>query len=270
MDSITSIFLGVIQGLTEFLPVSSSGHLVFFQNVLGFEEPELLLDISLHVGTLLAVCIFFRADLKKMIWESWNFSADILSSREKISSIVERPHVLLALWVLAGTVPTAIIGLLFRSPLEDLFGDVNMVGIMLICTGLILAVTRFISKEYNQRKEIGLLTALAVGVAQGLAIIPGISRSGATIVSGIVCGLESDLAARFSFLLSIPAIIGAMVVQLGSGGLSRSDIIPIAFGLLSSAIVGLIALKILMGIVSRGNLSYFAPYCWALGIFIII
>jgi undecaprenyl-diphosphatase len=264
------MFLGVIQGLTEFLPISSSGHLVLFQNILGFKEPELLLDVSLHVGTLLAICIFFRNDLKKMIWESWQFLTDIVNGQKKMSSIIERPYVLMALWVLAGTVPTAMIGLLFRAPLEDLFADVDSVGIMLICTGLILTVTRFIPKGYNRRKEIGLLTALAVGGAQGLAIIPGISRSGATIVCGLVCGLERDLSARFSFLLSIPAITGAMILQLASHRSGGSDIIPIIFGLFSSAIVGLIALKILMGIVNRGNLAYFAPYCWALGIFIIL
>ena len=270
MDSITSTLLGIIQGLTEFLPISSSGHLVFVQNMLGFKEPELLLDISLHMGTLLAVCIYFRSDLKKMIGETWRFIIDLCGGRKKPLSISESRYVLLTLWVIVGTIPTALIGLFFRSPLEKLFADVKAVGVMLVITGLILLVTRFISKDYNRRKEVGLLTALAVGVAQGLAIIPGISRSGTTIVCGMVCKMERDLAARFSFLLSIPVIIGAMTLQLGAEGLDGESIIPLVFGFISSVIIGLIALKILMSVVRKGNLSYFAPYCWALGLFIII
>jgi len=270
MDSITSIFLGVVQGLTEFLPISSSGHLVLFQNILGFKEPQLMFDIVLHLGSLLAVCIFFRFDLKEMIRETWHFSLDIYNGQEKLRSIDKRPHVMLTLWVIAGTVPTAIIGLVFRSPLEALFGDVDRVGVMMICTGLILAITKFISIGYSRRRNVGLLTALAVGIAQGFAIIPGISRSGTTIVCGMVCGMERELSARFSFLLFIPAIIGAMALQLSFEGLSRSDIIPLSLGFLSSAIVGFFALKILMGVVRKGKLFYFAPYCWALGLLIII
>jgi len=270
MDSITSMFLGIIQGLTEFLPISSSGHLVLFQNIFGFREPELMLDISLHLGTLVAICIFFRSDLKEIIGETWHFSVDILNGQKKLRSIGKRSHVMLMLWIIAGTVPTAIIGLVFKSPLEALFGDVDKVGFMLLCTGLILAVTRFISMEHNKRRDVGLITALVVGISQGLAIIPGISRSGTTIVCGMLCGMERELSARFSFLLSIPAIIGAMALQIGSEGLSRSDIISLSLGFLSSAIVGFIALKILMGMVRRGRLSYFAPYCWALGLSIIV
>ena len=270
MNSAASIFLGVIQGLTEFLPISSSGHLVFFQNLLGFREPELFMDISLHLGTLLAVCLYFHTDLLDIIRETLHFTGDFFSGRTTLSSIKARPHVLLLLWVVVGTIPTALIGVIFRSPLERLFGNLTWVGAMLICTGLILATTWFVRKDRNSRNSIGLLTALAVGTAQGMAIIPGISRSGTTIVCGILCKTDRELAARFSFLLSIPAIIGALVLQMGSQGLNNAEILPIVFGFLSSAVVGLIALKILMSIVRKGNLAYFAPYCWALGLYIII
>ena len=262
--------MGVVQGLTEFLPISSSGHLVLFQSLLGFSKPQLMYDIILHLGTLLAVCIFFRFDLIEMIRETWNFSVAISHGQEKLRSIDKRPYVMLTLWVITATIPTAVIGLAFRSPLEALFSDVDRVGVMMICTGLILAVTMFISTAYSRRRDVGLLTALVVGVAQGLAIIPGISRSGITIVCGMVCGMERELSARFSFLLSIPAIIGAVVLQLSFEGLSRSDIIPLSLGFLSSAIIGFFALKILMGVVRKGRLFYFAPYCWALGLLIII
>ena len=269
MNTITGIFLGIIQGLTEFLPISSSGHLVLFQNMLGFKEPELLLDCSLHLGTLLAVCIYFNSDLKQMLIETWKFTIDLRYGRKKLRHIDKTPYASLTLWVLVGTIPTALIGLIFKSPLEDLFASVTAVGIMLVFTGIILAVTRLIPEDYNMSKKVGLLRALAVGGAQGLAIIPGISRSGATIVCGMLFGLRRDLAARFSFLLSIPAIIGALVLQLGSGGFNETGILPLICGLITSAIVGLIALKILMGIVTKGNLFYFAPYCWALGLLVL-
>lgn len=270
MDSITIIFLGIVQGLTEFLPVSSSGHLVLFQTLFGIKGPQLMFDIFLHMGTLAAVCVFLRSDLMLMIRDTWRFSVEIFEGRERLASINRRPNVMLALWVITATIPTALIGLIFRSPLEALFGNIHGVGVMMVCTGLILAVTIFISAVYARRRDVGLLNSLAVGVAQGLAIIPGISRSGATIVCGMACGMERETSARFSFLLSIPAIIGAMLLQLNFEGLSGSDIFPLLLGLVTSAISGYFALKMLMGVVRRGRLFYFAPYCWLVGFLIII
>lgn len=269
MNALTSIFLAVIQGVTEFLPISSSGHLVLFQHMLGFREPELLLDISLHMGTLLAVCVYFRSDLGKMIAETGCYIRDLFSGRRNPGSVREKTYVILTLWVIVGTIPTVLIGLIFREPLEGLFGNLNRVGFMLVCTGLILIVTRLLPKDYNRRGRVGLFTALAVGAAQGLAIIPGISRSGTTIVCGMLCGMERSLSARYSFLLSIPAIIGAMIFQVSSNGIDGARLLPITIGFISSAIVGFISLKILMSVVRKGNLVYFAPYCWALGLLII-
>lgn len=256
--------------MTEFLPISSSGHLVFFQHMLGFREPELLMDTSLHMGTLLAVCVYFRSDLMEMIAETRRFVIDLFSGRKNPGSVRDTPYVMLTLWVLVGTIPTVLIGLIFREPLEGLFGNVKRVGFMLLCTGLILIITRLLPKGYNRRGQVGLFTALAVGAAQGLAIIPGISRSGATIVCGMLCKMERSLSARYSFLLSIPAIIGAMVLQISSGGFHGANLLSIMVGFISSAIMGLIALKILMSMVRKGNLAYFAPYCWALGLLIIL
>jgi undecaprenyl-diphosphatase len=269
MNTISGIFLGIIQGLTEFLPVSSSGHLVLFQNLLGFKGPELLLDTSLHLGTLLAVCIYLRSELKSMIIQTWKSAIDLPRVRKTGKSPGDRPGASLTLMVLIGTIPTLLIGLLFRSFIENLFGSVVVVGIMLVVTGLILAIAWLIPKGYNRREEVGILVALAIGTAQGMALIPGISRSGATIICGLVFGLNRDMAARFSFLLAIPAIIGATVVQLNIEGLTKVGLVPLFSGFVSSAIVGLIALRILMGMVRGGKLFYFAPYCWALGLFII-
>jgi undecaprenyl-diphosphatase len=237
--------------------------------MLGFKEPELLMDCSLHLGTLLAVCIYFRSDLKEMTRMTGLFISDLRGGRRRPKEIHENPYAALTLWVFIGTLPTVFIGLVFRSPLERMFNSVGIVGAMLLVTGTILAATRLVSKGYNSRKDVGLPAALAVGIAQGMAIIPGISRSGATIVCGMLFRVERDLAGRFSFLLAIPAIIGALVLQLNAEEFNRVGLLPLASGLVSSTLVGLIALKILMGMVRRGNLFYFAPYCWVLGILVI-
>lgn len=269
MNIISSIFLGIVQGLTEFLPISSSGHLVLFQNLLGFKEPELLLDCSLHLGTLLAVCIYLRSELKSMVTETWKYGTGLLKVEGTKKPFGANPNASLMLMVLIGTLPTLLIGVLFQSSIEPLFGSVSSVGIMLVITGLILGITKLLPEGFNRRVEVAILVALAVGAAQGLALIPGISRSGATIVCGLVCGLKRELAARFSFLLAIPAIVGATLVQLNAEAVGRVGLLSLTSGFISAALVGLIALKILMGMVRKGHLFYFAPYCWALGLFII-
>jgi undecaprenyl-diphosphatase len=269
MNISSSVFLGIVQGLTEFLPISSSGHLVLFQNLLGFKEPELLFDVSLHLGTLVAVCLFFRHDLRAMFLEAVEFLTSALTGRKKLGQIKEYPHASLLFWVLVGTIPTGLIGFWFKAPLESLFGSVRVVGLMLVGTGLILAITKGLPQDYTNRRKVGLFTSLAVGLAQGIAIIPGISRSGSTIVCAMLCRLERETAARFSFLLSIPATLGAMGLQLKSEALNRPEVPVLVFGFLAAAVVGLLALKIFMGMVRRGHLYYFAPYCWAVGCLIL-
>jgi len=270
MDNLTGILLGIIQGLTEFLPVSSSGHLVLFQNLLGFEEPELLLDTGLHAGTLLAVYLFLRKDIHLIVKESWQTFLAFFRDKESLSQLSSRPYSLLGFWVVIGTIPTGVIGFTFRSYFEGLFASIDTVGIMLMLTGLFLMVSRFLPERYTSRKSIGLLTAIFMGLAQGLAIIPGISRSGATIICGLIFGLDRDLAARFSFLLSIPAIIGAVLLQLFSEGIDSIRFGVLIMGFLTSAFFGFLALKILVRVVRKGNLYLFSPYCVVLGLVIFL
>ncbi|MFO7783080.1 MAG: undecaprenyl-diphosphate phosphatase [Desulfatiglandales bacterium] len=266
MDPLFGIFLGAVQGLTEFLPISSSGHLVLFRNLMGFHEPELLLDTSLHMGTLMAVIVYFRRDLAGMVKE---FRAVFApgGAAEGAGTYGERLSNALLTWVIVGNIPTALIGGIFKAPLENLYRSTTVVGFMLLVTGLLLAVTR-LGPGGNRR--LGLPAALAVGTAQGLAIIPGISRSGATIACGILLGLDRDLAARFSFLLSVPAIAGALLLEVLSGDAHRIGILVLIAGGVSSVVAGLFALKVLMNMVRRGRLSWFAPYCWALGLVVIL
>ena len=265
MDVLTSVILGIVQGLTEFLPISSSGHLVLFQNLFGFHEPELLLDTSLHVGTLLAVILYFRQDVKAMGHELRAVIAPG-GSGDGPATRLERVRSSMVTWVVVGNIPTAVIGGVFRAPLERLFGSIAVVGFMLLVTGALLAVTRAVPEG---TRRLGLLAALAVGTAQGLAIIPGISRSGATIACGLLMGLDRETAARFSFLLSIPAIAGALGLQLATGTATGPEAVVLLSGGIAAAVVGLAALGLLMRLVRRGRFSWFAPYCWAVGLVVL-
>ncbi len=276
--------MGIIQGLTEFLPISSSGHLVIFQHLIGLKDPELLLDIALHVGTLLAILIFFRADIKMMITESIGFVRKFCKltrlklprppwKRERCGQggtsgqvSAQSPHAALTFRILIGTIPTALIGVIFNSFFHEMFGSTRLVGFMLIVTGAILGASRLIPDYFTKRKEVGLISAMAVGLAQGVAIIPGISRSGATIVCGLFCGLNRDMAGRFSFLLSIPAIVGASVLKFDMIKITEIGLIPFLAGIVVSFLVGLIALKITMDMLRKGHLYYFSPYCLLAGI----
>jgi len=266
MDIEQTIFLGIIQGLTEFLPISSSGHLVIFQNLIGLKNPEVLLDISLHIGTLLAVLIFFWADIKMMIYESIGLIRTVFRKQNSSSKIQQFPHAALILWIVIGTIPTALIGILFSPFFQKMFGSPFFVGFMLIVTGAILGASRFIPDHFTKKSNVGLMLSIAVGIAQGAAIIPGISRSGATIVCGLFCGLNRELAGRFSFLLSIPAIIGATILKFDITKITEIGFIPFFAGIFVSFLVGLIALKITMNMLKKGNLYYFSPYCFLAGI----
>ncbi len=265
MNGLETILLGIVQGLTEFLPVSSSGHLVIFEHLLGLKEPEILLDASLHLGTLFAVCIYFRSDLQKMFEELWSFVKPGADGRPGLG-----PHGSMAVMVVVGSIPTAVIGLIFKDPLERLFGAVTIVGVMLLVTGLITGITKFISEDHEKWDRIKVWMALVIGVAQGFAIIPGISRSGTTIVCALLLGLRREIAGRFSFLLSIPAIVGAVALHLKSDAVARVGVWPLLLGFAFAAVVGFFALKLLMGMIKRGHFYYFAPYCVVVGVLTII
>jgi len=266
MNVLDAVALGIMQGLTEFLPVSSSGHLVILRNLLGFSAPQLLLDTVLHLATLGAVCVFFRRDIFEIFFE---FKQWLLESR-RLRDLMKTSHGSLAVWVIIGTLPTAAIGLGFRGYFEDLFGSPSAVGSMLLVTGCIVGMTRLIPESYNTRSRLGLWVALSVGVAQGLAVTPGISRSGITIVCALLFGLQRDLAGRFSFLLSIPAILGALVLQLDSDAAAQIGLGALAAGFVVSLIVGVGALRLLMGMLARGRLFYFTPYCWLAGVLVLL
>ena len=261
-----AVVLGVIQGLTEFLPVSSSGHLVLFQNLFGLKEPEIFFDVSLHVGTLAAICVFFYKDLREIA--TTLFSVSTWSTREGNfwERLYQKPEIRLFCLILVGTVPTGFMGLLFRPIAAKVFSSVLVVGIMLFVTGMLLWLTRRLKRGGRNAAQLTILDALFIGTIQGLAILPGISRSGATIAMGLFRGIDRETAARYSFLLSIPAILGAMVMELGEAmSFGFPPLRVVLLGTFMAAVVGYGALRVLVHLVKKGDLHVFAPYCWLLG-----
>jgi len=266
MNLTEAILLGVVQGLTEFLPVSSSGHLVLFQNLLGLKEPLLAFDISVHVGTLIAVVIYFFKDIVGILKALAKWLSVLPDRQAAIGLLKEDREIRIALLIITGSIPTAILGLLFKEIAETLFSSVTIVGVTLIITGIILWYTRGLRETGHGIRQFTVKNSFAIGIVQGLAIIPGISRSGSTIAAGLFLGLDRETAARFSFLLSIPAVAGAGL--LGAGDLLGQSNLPttiIATGTLVSCIVGYASLKLLVWMVRRGRLHFFAPYCAVLG-----
>jgi undecaprenyl-diphosphatase len=250
-----AILLGALQGATEFLPVSSSGHLVFAQHLIpGFTQPGILFDVMLHLGTMVAVICYFWRDLCGLGSCLW---------RHDPAAAVERR--LLRLLVI-GSVPTAVIGLTFKDWFERMFAAPALVAGMLLVTGTLL----FFADRYRpgSRRE-GALTAtdaILTGIAQGFAIIPGISRSGSTIVVLLLRGVSAETAARFSFLLSLPAVGGAALLSLRDLGQVTAPEVPLYFaGAGMALLVGLLAIHLLLGVLRRRRLGWFAVYCWLAG-----
>ncbi|PIE61071.1 MAG: UDP-diphosphatase, partial [Desulfobacterales bacterium] len=260
MEIYQGIILGILQGLTEFLPVSSSGHLVLGQIYFNITEGNLAFDVAVHMGTLAAVLVVYFSDIQAIVTSFFRF---LTASNKKTLNQTDE-NLKLTWCILAGSVPTALIGFGLKEFEHILFTSSVLVGVMLMVTGTLL----WISKKYDRNnaasvKPLTLKRSLFIGVVQGLAVIPGISRSGSTIVAGMFVGLDRTLAARFSFLLSIPAICGALLISvkdvLAKGGLIEPAVIC---GTLVSFIVGLAALKLLLKLVHTGKFYLFAPYCW--------
>ena len=245
---IKAVILGAIQGFTEFLPVSSSGHLLLARKLFGLAEAGLFLDTMLHFGTLVAVIAVFRTEIFEML---------------------KQPLGRLPRLIIAGTIPTAVIGLLFEDFFEEIAVSGVTVGWEFLATGVILWLADKIKDRGT--KGIGAISygdALIVGTLQGAAILPAISRSGLTIAGALFQGIDRKVAAKFSFLLSIPAIMGAVVLQgadLMKGTPEAIGLLPLALGTLTAAVTGYIAVKWMIQIIQRGSLKGFAIYVWVLG-----
>lgn len=266
MTILEAIVLGILQGITEFLPVSSSGHLVLMQRFLGIKESQIFFDVMLHFGTLGAVIIVYHQLIGSLIRTGFSTLFQVDFYRHPRLTVSNTPHLKLIWLLLLGSIPTGLIALLFRDTLEPIFGKPMVVAGMLIITGLILQLSRFGQKRRQTGIPLQAWHTPLIGIAQGLAIIPGISRSGSTISLSLLLGLSSQTAAQYSFLLSIPAILGAVVLKLKDAEALTIAPTVIVVGALTAFIVGYIALRFLLAMLSRGKFSVFSYYCFALGI----
>ena len=266
MDILQGIIIGIVQGLTEFLPVSSSAHLVFIQNILGVQS-SLAFDTFLHLGSLLAVLWFFRADIIKMILSWISSLSDILHGRFR-EGFYDDPYKRLAWYVIIATIPVGLAGVFFEDSVDALFsGALYVPAFFLFVTGTILYLSqRMTSGSINFRNITGK-HALFMGLGQACAILPGLSRSGTTIAAGLVAGLDKEFAAKFSFILSIPAILGAFILQVKDiGSAMDANFLPVFLGFVAAFISGYIAIKWMLDLIQKRNLDIFAYYCWIVGI----
>ncbi len=246
--------------------MSSSGHLVILQGLFGVEGPRLFFNVMLHVGTLIAIVIVFWRDIMEI-------PKGILVALGGSQGMRDLPSVLwrstqgrLAILIIVGSVPAALMGFLFEEIFSHLFASPLFAGFMLMVTGTILWFTRRRSSDSKGINEMGVIDALTVGLGQGFALIPGISRSGATISFGLFRGMEREWSGRFSFLLAIPAILGALLTEFRMPSeLSSQELFSVGAGTAAAIIVGYLSLRALMHVVKRGNLAVFSYYCWGAG-----
>ena len=253
MEILHSIILGIVQGLTEFLPVSSSGHLEIVKAILQDEnigEENMLMTVVLHGATALSTISIFRKDISEIV-------KGLFSGIKK--------EINFSLKIILSMIPAALVGLIWEEEIEKLFGgNLILVGSMLIITSLLLY---FADKAKSTTKNLSFLNSMIIGVSQAIAILPGISRSGATISTSVLLGIDKEKSARFSFLMVVPLIIGKISKDIFSGEIAfnSSDSLPLLFGFISAFIVGIIACKLMIQIVKNSNLKYFAFYCIILG-----
>jgi undecaprenyl-diphosphatase len=260
-----ALILGVVQGITEFLPVSSSGHLVLLQKIFGIEEPVLVFDTAVHAGTLIAVLVVLRRD---------------------ILNILRRIVQPLTLYLIIATIPAVIAALLFKRFIEGAFASGAFLGAAFLLTSALLLLSETLyrrkSTQARGQDKMNWLDALVIGLLQAVAVFPGLSRSGATISAGLFRKLDRDFAARFSFLLSIPAILGALVLQVknlaGAGTIDAAEstgagtigLLPIAIGTISAGVVAFFSIRLALKIVKEHSLVGFALYTGILGIITLV
>lgn len=258
MEWFEAVLLGLVQGLTEFLPVSSSGHLEIGKALLGIDvTDDLLFTTAVHAATVLSTVVVFR----RQIWR-------LLKGLFRFEYNDETDYVLK---IGVSMIPVFIVGVFFKDAVEDMFGSVTVVGAALVATAVLLFFSDFASRPGRpslfpaggSRNGISYWQALAVGIGQAFAVIPGLSRSGTTISSGLICGVRRDVMAQFSFLMVLVPVLGEAFLEVAGGGLSSSSVgvLPLVLGFLSAFLSGLLACRVMVALVKRARLSWFALYC---------
>ncbi|MDP2928776.1 MAG: undecaprenyl-diphosphate phosphatase [Candidatus Omnitrophota bacterium] len=253
MTMIQAIISGIVQGVTEFFPMSSSGHLVLLHSVFGFRQSMLTFDVFLHFGTILSVLIFFRKEIVNML----------------------RKDKALLKFIIVGSIPTFIIGLLFKDVVENYFSMPRTVGLFLVITGIFLllaSLSAIYRKIIRRNRPLGYLNSIIIGFAQGISILPGISRSGSTIGAALMAGLGESDAVKFSFLLSVPAVLGANILKARQicGNLVSTDTVAFIAGGIAAMVTGFFAIKVLLVILNKNLFFLFGIYCMLMGAAVMI
>ena len=264
MSILQALILGIVQGATEFIPVSSSGHLVLIPALFGWDQPGLAYDAFLHLATLIAVVVYFWRDIIGLI-KAW------LQSWSHLTAMTPRER--MAWLIIVSAVPGALLGYFLEDRIAGLFDSIRAVGVMLLVTGLLLVGSESIGRRVRDLDHLKLSDALWMGLAQGLAIAPGLSRSGATVSAGLICGLRRDEAARFSFLMGIPIILGAgglQMIKFSQAGLEGLSLGALVVGFVAAALAGYLAIRFLLGYVRTHSLRPFAYYCFVIGVAAIV
>ncbi|MDF2538911.1 MAG: Undecaprenyl-diphosphatase [Herbinix sp.] len=281
MDFLKSIVMGVIQGVTEFLPVSSSGHLAIMKHILHINtDTGLLFDVLLHLGTLVSIFIVFWKDIQELILEGFKILGDFFGNTVKLimncfredkteyKKVLSTPYRRFVILIILSTIPTAVIGLVFESIIEIAGATVLIPGLCLILTGILLQIADRVTTGKKSEENASFTDAGLVGLAQGVATLPGLSRSGTTITACLLCGFDRSFAVKYSFIMSIPAVMGAVVLQLKDFSmdmLNQSVIYDYIAGTIVAGIMGYFCIKTMLVIVKGKKFKYFAYYCFIVG-----
>ncbi len=263
MSYFESVLLAVLQGLTEFLPISSSGHLVIAEYLLGVKKSGIEFEVFVHFGTMLSVVLIFWRDVIEILR---SFFSKIFKIKELGENYRNDPNFRTALLIIWASIPAGLVGILFEDKIENIFQNPKLTALFLVFTGLILFSTRF--AKNNPSGDFSIASSFIVGVAQAFAILPGISRSGTTISAGMLLGIDGVRSARFSFLLSLPAILGATLLkvkEIMSAGLF-ADLPQLSLSAIVAFVAGYIAIRFLLSVISKGNFRLFAYYCFLVGV----
>ncbi len=266
VTTLEAVLLGIVQGLTEFLPISSSGHLVVIESIMGRGGRDATFEIFLHFGTLLAVCIFFRSVLLDMMYVTARNLPLVIKPRRFLRATTREPSLALLVAICFGTIPAGVVGLAWGDRLEALFDEPRIASVFLLVTACILLSTKW---STDRGKHVSPLSSFIIGLAQAFAILPGISRSGATITAALHMGISREEGARFSFLLALPAILGAVVLKsasLLSGLDAEVSISALALGTLCAFCAGYLSIAVLLRIIHHRRFHLFAYYCFVAGL----
>lgn len=265
MSLLDAVLLGILQGLTEFLPISSSGHLVLGQELLHIaHQSNIAFEVFVHFGTLLSVVFMFWKDIK-LIFFSF---CELCKNPTKIKLLFKsNEHFRIAIFIVISSIPAGVVGIMFENEIGVLFNDPKFVSVMLLITGMILFLTKFSNPK--EGSSVSFVSAIIIGIAQAIAILPGISRSGITISSAIYLGVSRENAAKFSFLMSLPVIFGATILETKAvlqSSISSQEVLVYFVGTIVAAISGYASIRVVLGLLKKKRFSWFSYYCFIIGI----